>query len=47
MPEGVREKANISVGDKVNVRYEDGKIILEKNRKQLGRGHERDRGQLG
>jgi len=30
IPEEVREKAKISVGDDVDVRYEDGKILLEK-----------------
>jgi AbrB family looped-hinge helix DNA binding protein len=30
IPEEVREKARISVGDDVDVRYEDGKILLEK-----------------
>jgi AbrB family looped-hinge helix DNA binding protein len=30
IPEDVREKAKISVGDDVEVRYEDGKILLEK-----------------
>jgi AbrB family looped-hinge helix DNA binding protein len=30
IPEDVREKAKISVGDDVDVRYEDGKILLEK-----------------
>ena len=30
IPEEVREKAEISVGDDVDVRYEDGKILLEK-----------------
>jgi len=30
IPEDVREKSKISVGDDVDVRYEDGKILLEK-----------------
>ena len=30
IPEEVREKARISVGDDMDVRYEDGKILLEK-----------------
>jgi len=30
IPEDVRAKAKISVGDDVDVRYEDGKILLEK-----------------
>ncbi len=30
IPEEVRERAKISVGDDVDVRYEDGKILLEK-----------------
>jgi len=30
IPEEVRAKAKISVGDDVDVRYEDGKILLEK-----------------
>ena len=30
MPEEVREKANVSVGDELDVRCEDSKIILEK-----------------
>ncbi len=30
IPEEVREKARISVGDTVDVRYEDGKVVLEK-----------------
>ena len=30
IPEEVRAKAKISVGDNVDVRYEDGKILLEK-----------------
>ncbi|HZY95121.1 MAG TPA: AbrB/MazE/SpoVT family DNA-binding domain-containing protein [Candidatus Bathyarchaeia archaeon] len=30
IPESVREKARISVGDTVDVRYEDGKVVLEK-----------------
>jgi AbrB family looped-hinge helix DNA binding protein len=30
IPEEVREKAKISVGDVLDVRYEDGKILLEK-----------------
>ena len=30
IPEEVREKARISVGDKVDVRYEDGKIVMER-----------------
>lgn len=30
IPEDVREKANISVGDAVDVRFEKGRIILER-----------------
>jgi AbrB family looped-hinge helix DNA binding protein len=30
IPEEVREKAKISVGDVLDVRYEDGRILLEK-----------------
>ncbi len=30
IPEEVREKEKISVGDDINVRYEEGKILLEK-----------------
>ncbi len=30
IPEDLREKAKISVGDVVDVRFEDGKILLEK-----------------
>ncbi len=30
IPEEVREKAKISVGDTVDVRYEDGRIVLER-----------------
>ncbi len=30
IPEEVRAKAKISIGDDVDVRYEDGKILLEK-----------------
>ena len=30
IPEEVREKAKISLGDDVDVRYEDGKVLLEK-----------------
>ncbi len=30
IPKDVREKAKISVGDEEDVRYEDGKILLEK-----------------
>ena len=47
IPNDVREKAKISVGDELDVRYEDGRILLEKARGQLGEGHGRDRGQLG
>lgn len=35
IPEEVREKARISVGDTVDVRYEDGKVVLEKAGRQL------------
>ncbi len=30
IPEEVREKAGISVGDSVDIRYEEGKVVLEK-----------------
>lgn len=30
IPEKVREKANISVGDAIDVRYEEGRIVLER-----------------
>ena len=30
IPEEVREKAKILVGDDVDIRYEDGRIFLEK-----------------
>lgn len=30
IPNDVREKAKISVGDELDVRYEDGRILLEK-----------------
>ena len=30
IPEEVRARAKISIGDDVDVRYEDGKILLEK-----------------
>ncbi len=30
IPEAVREKARISVGDTVDIRYEDGRVVLEK-----------------
>ena len=30
IPKEVREKARMSVGDTVDVRYEDGKIVLER-----------------
>ena len=30
IPEDVREKANISIGDAIDVRFEEGKIVLER-----------------
>ena len=30
IPEEVREKAGLSVGDAVDVRYEEGKVLIEK-----------------
>ncbi len=30
IPEKVREKAKISVGDTVDIRYEDGKVVVER-----------------
>ena len=32
IPEEIREKAKISVGDDMDVRYEDGTILLENQR---------------
>ena len=30
IPRDVREKANISIGDAIDVRFEEGKIVLER-----------------